>query len=208
MNRKIGIYASIMNVLAVIGFSLCMILGTDYGSYVVCMFIAFSFVPMMSAFCHYCSPEKKVAGYIAVAFSAIYTMFILTVYFAQVTAVVHDGLTGQAAQILDYSKFGLFFSYDLLGYGLMALSTFFAGLTIDARSKGDKWLKALLLFHGIFFVSCFLIPMFGWFGSDMQHKEWIGVAVLEFWCIYFIPTGLLSVSHFRNKTKNRVFSTF
>jgi hypothetical protein len=199
MNKRIGIYSSVVNVLAVIAFSLCMLIGTNYWSYIVCMFIAFSFVSMMSAYCHYSSVEKRVAGYIAVAFSSIYTMFILAVYFAQVTAVVNDRLSEQAAQIIDYSKFGLFFSYDLLGYGLMALSTFFAGLTIDVKSKGDRWLKMLLLIHGVFFISCFIIPMLGLFGPG-QSSEWIGVAVLQFWCIYFIPIGILSISHFQKKS--------
>lgn len=40
-------------------------------------------------------------------------------------------------QIIDYQKIGLFFSYDLLGYGFMALSTFFAGLTMKAKKAGQ-----------------------------------------------------------------------
>lgn len=199
MNRKIGIYSSIVNVLSVIAFLLYLIIGEDYGSYLVSMFIAFSFVPMMSAFCYYSSKEKKVAAYSAVAFSAIYTVLILIVYFAQVTAVALDGLNEQATQIIDYSKFGLFFSYNLLGYGIMALATFFCGLSIDVKSRKDKWLKWLLIIHGIFFVSCFIMPMLGLFSPDMQGGDWIGVAVLGFWCIYFIPIGILSGLYFRDK---------
>lgn len=200
MNRKIGMYSSIINVIAVVAFALCMIVGSNYGSYLVCIFIAFSFVPMMSTFCHYSSMDKKVAGYIAIVFSAIYAVFILAVYYAQVTAVALDGLNEQATQIIDYSKFGLFFSYDLLGYGIMALATFFVGLTVDVKSKTDKLLKWLLIIHGIFFVSCFIMPMLGLFSPNMQGADWIGVAVLEFWCIYFIPIGVLSFMHFKKKT--------
>ena len=193
-------YSSIINVIAVVAFALCMIVGSNYGSYLVCIFIAFSFVPMMSTFCHYSSMDKKVAGYIAIVFSAIYAVFILAVYYAQVTAVALDGLNEQATQIIDYSKFGLFFSYDLLGYGIMALATFFVGLTVDVKSKTDKFLKWLLIIHGIFFVSCFIMPMLGLFSPNMQGADWIGVAVLEFWCIYFIPIGVLSFMHFKKKT--------
>ena len=42
---------------------------------------------------------------------------------------------------------GLLFSYDLLGYGMMALSTFFIGLTIKPKNKKDKWLKYLMMIH-------------------------------------------------------------
>lgn len=118
------------------------------------------------------------------------------VYFAQMTTVRTGGLTSQAVSLLDFQQFGLFFNYDLLGYALMALSTFFAGLTICVKSKADKWLKALLLIHGVFFLTCFILPMLGLFTTDMAGAEWIGTAVLEFWCVYFIPISVLSFFHF------------
>jgi hypothetical protein len=176
-----------------------MLLGSNFGSYFVCMFIAFSFVPMMCAFCTYSTQENRAAGYTSMIFSGIYAVLILLVYFAQVTAVQLDGLNEQALQIIDYSKFGLFFSYDLLGYGLMALSTFFAGLTIKPMSKSDKWLKWLLIIHGIFFICCFIMPMLGLFSTEMQGVDWIGTAILMFWCVYFAPIGVLSFLYFKNK---------
>ena len=197
MNRKIGMYSSLINILAVIGFAVCMLVGTNFGSYFVCMFIALSFVPMMCAFGAYGTPGRKAAGYASMLFAAIYALFILAVYFAQVTAVRLNGLNEQALQILDYSRFGLFFSYDLLGYGLMALSTFFAGLTVEPKTASDKWLKYLLLIHGVFFISCFILPMLGLFRPGMRGAAWIGTAVLEFWCVYFIPVGILSFLHFK-----------
>ena len=153
MNKKIGMYSSVINICSVAAFAICMLVGFDFGNYLVCMFIAFSFVPMMCAFNQYSSQERKVAGYASMIFAGVYAVIILLVYFAQVTAVRNDGLGEQALQIIDYQKFGLFFSFDLLGYGLMALSTFFAGLTIEVKSKSDKWLKRLLIIHGVFFVA-------------------------------------------------------
>lgn len=200
MNKKIGMYSAIINSCSVIAFALCMIISSDFGSYFVCMFIAFSFAPMMCAFCFYSTQENKVAGYTSMVFSGIYAVMILLVYFAQVTTVRLDGLNEQAMQIIDYTKFGLFFSYDLLGYGLMAFSTFFAGLTISPKTKSDKWLKWLLIIHGVFFISCLIMPMLGLFSPDMEGADWIGTVVLEFWCVYFIPVGILSFLHFKNKT--------
>ena len=199
MNRKIGMYSSIINMLAVFGFALCMLVGTNFGSYIVCMFIAFSFVPMMCAFCTYSTQEDKTAGYTSIIFAAVYSVFILAVYFAQLTAVRLMGLNEQATQIIDYQQFGLFFSYDLLGYGLMALSTFFAGLTIKTETKADMWLKWLLIIHGIFFFSCLVMPILGLFNTDTQGATWIGTAVLEFWCVYFIPVGILSFLYFKKQ---------
>ncbi|WP_326975447.1 hypothetical protein [Caproicibacter sp. BJN0012] len=197
MNKKIGMISSIINLFAVIGFALCMLIGTSFGSYLICMFIAFSFVPMICTFAIYSPMEKKAAGYTAMIFSGAYAVFVLMVYFGQVTAVRLDNLNEQASQILNYQRFGLFFSYDLLGYGLMALATLFAGFTIEPRSKADKWLKWLLLMHGIFFIGCFVIPILGLFSKSMNGAVWVGTAVLMVWCIYFIPIGILSFLHFK-----------
>lgn len=199
MNKKIGMVSTIVNLCAVIGFALCMLVGTNYGGYFTSMFIAFSFVPMMCTLAAYGKPENRVAGYTSMIFAGIYAVLILLVYFAQVTTVWMDSLNEQALNILDYQKFGLFFSYDLLGYGLMALATFFAGFTIECKTKSDQWLKALLHIHGIFFISCFIIPMLGIFTEDMQGANWIGVAVLEFWCMYFIPIDILMLMNFKKK---------
>ena len=192
MNRKIGMTASIVNVTAVGIFALSMLTGSTFLSYLSSMFIALSFVPMMCTFCFYAGSDRRVAGIIAVGFSAMYAAIILLVYFAQLTTLRLDSLTEQAAHLLDFQKFGLFFNYDMLGYALMALSTFFAGLTLSKKS----WLKSLLMVHGIFFISCLIIPMLGIFSAD--GNPLIGVIVLETWCIYFIPVGILSYRFFKN----------
>jgi hypothetical protein len=163
------------------------------------MFIAFSFIPMIVAFAIYSKPENKAAAYTAMIFAGIYAVFILLVYFAQVTTVRMSSLNEQAAQIISSQKFGLFFNYDLLGYGIMALSTFFIGLTIDGKSNGDKWLKWFLLIHGVFFVSSFILPVIGVFSTDIEQSNRIGPMIQTFWCIYFSTVGVLSFLYFKKK---------
>ena len=199
MNKKIGVYSAVVNFIAVFCFALFMLFGFDYGSYFSSMFIAFSFVPMMCGYAYFAKKEEKLAGYVAVAFSAIYTAIILLVYFAQLTTVRLNDLTQQATVLLDFQHCGLLFNYDLLGYAVMSLATFFAGLTIKPQTKTDKWLKYLLMVHGVFFVSCLVFPMLGLFKAN--RPTWIGVAVLEFWCLYFCPISILSYLHFSNLTK-------
>lgn len=198
MNRKIGMYASLVNVVAVTGFALAMLLGSNFGSYITSIFIAFSFVPMISTFCSYAKTEAKSVGYTAIGFAVMYATINSLVYYTQITTVRAGNLSEQATRILDFQQFGLFFNYDMLGYAMMSLATFFAGLTIDVKSKVDKCLKALLLIHGVFFISCFIIPMLGLFTPNGEGTTWIGTAILIFWCIYFIPVGLLSYFHFSN----------
>lgn len=201
MNRKIGIVSSAINLLAVLGFAVSMLFGFDFGSYLCSMFIAFSFVPMMCCFLHFAAPEHKAAGYAAVAFASVYATIILLVYFTQLTTVRFGGLTEQAWELLDFQQMNLFFSFDLLGYALMALATFFAGLTICPKKIAENWLRTLLLIHGVFFISCLLLPMLGVFQAD--GPAWIGIAVLEFWCAYFCPVAILSLLYFRNKEETK-----
>jgi hypothetical protein len=52
--------------------------------------------------------------------------------------------------------------------------------------------------HGIFFVSCLVLPMLGLFTPEMQGADWIGALVLEVWCAYFIPVGVLAFQFFRH----------
>lgn len=138
------------------------------------------FVPMMCCFLQFAAPERRATGYVAAVFAGMYAAIILLVYFAQLTTVRFDGLTEQARILLDFRQMNLFFSFDLLGYAMMSLATFFAGLTVCPRSRTDRWLRALLLIHGVFFISCLLMPMLGVFRVD--SPAWIGTAVLEFWC--------------------------
>lgn len=194
MNKRIGMYCSVVNFIAVICFAMSMLLGFDNGSYFSSMFIAFSFVPMICGYAYFSEKNAKLAGYVSVAFAAIYTAIILLVYFAQLTTVRLNDLTQQAAVLLDFQQCGLLFHYDLLGYAVMSLAAFFAGLTIKPQTKTDRWLKYLLMVHGVFFISCLIMPMLGIFKAD--SPAWIGVAVLEFWCFYFCPVSILSFLHF------------
>lgn len=194
MNKKIGVYGSVVNFIAVICFALSMLFGFNFGSYFSSMFIALSFVLMMCGYAYFSEKKVKLTGYVAVAFAAIYAAIILLVYFAQLTTVRLNNLTQQAAILLDFQQCGLLFNYDLLGYAVMSLATFFAGLTVKVRTKADQWLKYLLIVHGVFFISCLIVPMLGVFKAD--SSTWIGITVLEFWCLYFCPVSFLSYLHF------------
>ena len=90
--------------------------------------------------------KYKLAGYILVAFASIYATIILLVYFAQLTTVWLNELSNQAIILLDFQQCSLMFNYDLFGYALMVLSTFFAGLTIPTYTTTDKWLNLLYIF--------------------------------------------------------------
>lgn len=196
MNRKISKLGAIIVSITVVLFAISMFVSS-FSSYVVCMILPIGYILLTAGFHHECDEDRKVAANAGLVFAALYATLIFIVYFAQTTAVRLDSLGSEALKILDYSKGGLFFSYDLLGYGFMALSTFFIGLTIKPQCKCDKWLKALLMIHGVFFITCFIMPMVGVFGGSTDGEGVVaGIIALEFWCAYFLPIGILSAIHF------------
>ncbi len=200
MNQTIAKIGAIVVVITVALFAVFLPVF-PFGNYLVCMFLALGYLLMLTGFHHESGAERKVAANAGALFGCIYATLILLVYFAQLTAVRNDALNDQAAMILDFSRGGLLFSYDLLGYGMMALSTFFTGLTIRPKNRKDRWLKYLMLIHGVFFFGCLVMPMTGIFRETMSSgSDSIGgILALEFWCAYFLPIGVLSALHFRRE---------
>ena len=187
--------------LTVFLFAICIVCGFPFGSYFVCMLLPIGYVMMAAGFQHESDEKTKVSANIGLVLSAVYAVLILLVYYAQTTTVRLEELSDQAIRILDYQKGGLLFNYDLLGYGMMALSTFFIGLSIRAENKRDLWLRRLMIIHGLFFFSCFIMPMTGAFTNMADGKSGRGGDIaLLFWCVYFIPIGILSYIHFSRKT--------
>ena len=198
MNKSIPKIGAVIVAVTVFLFAVCMIVKFHFGSYLVCMFLPIGYIMMVAGFRHECCAEQRVAASIGLVFSAIYAVLIFLVYFAQITSVRLENLNEQAIRILDYQRGGLLFNYDLLGYGMMALSTFFIGLSIKADSNSDKWMKYLMMIHGIFFFSCFIMPMTGVFTSMATEETGnSGTIALLIWCIYFFPIGVLAYKHFK-----------
>ena len=197
MNRIIPKIGSAIVTITVFLFAVFMIVNFSIGSYIVCMFLPIGYIMMVTGFHHESTEEFQVSANLGMVFSVIYAVLIFLVYFAQTTTVRLEEMSEQAVKILDYQRGGLLFNYDLLGYGMMALSTFFIGLSIKSDSKADKWMKYLMMIHGIFFISCFIMPMTGVFTNMTSGENSDGGTIaLLFWCAYFLPIGVLSFLHF------------
>ena len=199
MNRTVSKIGAAVVTVTVFLFAVFIIADFTFGSYFVCMLLPIGYIMMAAGFQHESDEKTRVSANIGLILAAVYAVLILLVYDAQTTTVRLEKLNEQAVRILNYAKGGLMFNYDLLGYGMMALSTFFIGLSIRAENKPDLWLKRLMLIHGVFFYSCFLMPMTGMFtGMANGEKGNGGDIALLFWCAYFLPIGVLAWKHFSN----------
>ena len=179
-------------------FALFLIINYSMGSFFVCLILPLGFIMMTAGLHSECESDRKVAANTGMVLAAVYCVFIMLVYFTQLTTVKNENLSEQAVNLLSMGKLGLIFNFDLLGYGIMALSTFFTGLSMKANNKADKWLKALMMIHGVFYFSCTFMPMTGVFAEMSSGGDGLGGRLaLVAWCVYFLPVGMLSYLHFK-----------
>ena len=197
LNKIISKVGSSIVTVTVFLFALFLMINFPTGYFFVCLILPIGFIMMTAGIQNECEGDRKVAAIIGLILAAVYATFIMLVYFAQLTTVKNELLNEQAANLLVFGKFGLIFNYDLLGYGVMALSTFFTGLSMKPKNKTDKWLRALMLIHGVFYFSCTFMPMTGMFAKMSSGGDGIGGRLaLVVWCVYFLPIGILSFIHF------------
>ncbi|MEE1263334.1 hypothetical protein [Ruminococcus sp.] len=200
LNKTIAKVGSGIVTVTVFLFALFLIINYSMGSFFVCLILPLGFIMMTAGIHNECENDRKVAANIGLTLAAVYCTFIMLVYFTQLTTVNNEQLTEQAANLLEMGKCGLIFNYDLLGYGIMALSTFFTGLSMKAKNKADKWIKALMMIHGVFYFSCTFMPITGMFSKMSSDGDGLGGRLaLVAWCVYFLPIGILSFIHFRKR---------
>ena len=198
MDRTIAKVGSAIVTVTVFLFAIFLIINFSLGSFFVCLILPVGFIMMTAGLHNECEVDRKVAANIGLILAAVYSVFIMLVYFTQLTTVNNEQLTEQAAKLLSFGKYGLIFNFDLLGYGVMALSTFFTGLSMKPKNKPDKWLRALLMIHGVFYFSCTFMPITGMFAKMSSGGDGIGGRLaLVTWCVYFLPVGILSFLHFK-----------
>ena len=124
LNRKISKVGAAIVTVTVFLFAIFLIVDFSMGSYFVCLILPIGFIMMTAGLQGECEDDRKVAANTGLLLAAVYGTFIMLVYYTQLTTVNNEQLNEQAANLLVFAKYGLIFNFDLLGYGLMALSTF------------------------------------------------------------------------------------
>ena len=127
LNKTISKVGSAIVTVTVFLFAMFLVIDFSMGSYFVCLILPIGFILMTAGLNNECEDDRKVAASIGLILAAVYSTFIMLVYFSQLTTVNNEQLNEQATKLLVFNKCGLIFNYDLLGYGVMALSTFYEG---------------------------------------------------------------------------------
>ncbi len=192
MDNKIKYIGLGFTLLSTVLFALFMLFDFTMGSYFICIFLAIGYLMMVSGFISN-QENNKSLKYLALAFGIVYTVLIYIVYFTQVTVVNKANAPEDVLYVLNYSNLNIMFYLDLLGYGFMALSTLFLGLSLETKNKIDKAFKILLMGHGIFFLPCLIMPMTPLLDKTEGSSSKGGVIALEIWCIYFIAVCVVGI---------------
>lgn len=206
MNRKIGFISSIVMSSTIAIFLICLIIAlfvqnivTENLSYGVCAILSWAWVATSCSYSCFAKKERIAAAKIGVAIGVIYSTIISIVYFTQITTVLYKSVDEKILQAFSFTSSGSWlFNLDLLGYGLLAISTFFVGLTLQAQNKTDKALKILLMLHGAFFV-CMFVPVLPLPATNQGNG---GTIALICWCLFFLPICILSTLHYKKLSGN------
>jgi hypothetical protein len=196
MNKKLGIYSSGIAAICTMLFAIGLLSRNSTLSFFVCLLLSWAYVLATCAYSYYAKEDRKAVAYAGAAIAVIYSVFTNLVYFSQLTTVAYGTADNAVINAINFRPGSWIFGFDLLGYGLMALSTFLIGLTVEPNNKKDKWMKTMLLLHGIFFPVCVIGPMLNLFKAGADDSA--GVIGLLVWCIYFTPIMVLSTLHFKN----------
>lgn len=198
-NEKIGFYSAIIAGLSTAIFAISMLIDNMLLiSFGICMVLSWSYIVLTCAFAAQANQDKKVFAYAGLSFASVYAVFINLVYFTQLTTVNQKAASKDVINALTYTPGSWIFALDIFGYGMMAVSTFFVGLTIFPKNRTDKWLKTMLMLHGLFAIGI-IFPMFNLFNvtAGVDSVNNMGVIVLEGWSLFFIPIMMLAAKHFK-----------
>ncbi|MBU5671545.1 hypothetical protein [Paenibacillus brevis] len=201
MNKQLGFYSSIIAGGCTVLFLIGLVTFNGPLSYFVCLLLSWAYVLLACAFAQEAEEDKKGIALGGVAIAVIYSVFTNFVYYSQLTTVAHQSASPAVIEAITFTPGSWVFGFDIMGYGLMALSTFLIGLTIRAQTGKERVMKYMFLIHGAFFPVCVLLPMFNVFKQGGE-SDMSGVIALIFWCIYFAPMMALSTIYFRSRKRD------
>lgn len=198
-NSRVGFFSALTAMTSTILFGISLIMNAPNLSFGVCMILSWSYIALTCAFATKAAMDRKALAYTGMALACVYAVFVNLVYFTQLTIVNQKAASDDVLKILIFQPGSLMFAFDILGYGIMALSTFFVGMSIAPARTTDKWLRRLLMIHGIFAPICFVFPTLGIFNNteSIEQTSTSGMIGLVGWCLYFIPIMILSAGHYR-----------
>lgn len=197
MNRRLGFYSSVVTALCTSLFFIGLFTGSEVLNYASCLVLSWAYVLTACAYASYAAKDRQALALGGVAIGIIYSVFTNLVYYTQLTTVAYQTADQGLLDALAFRSGTWMFGFDIMGYGLMGLSTLLIGLALQSANRRDRIMKAMLLGHGVFFPICVIMPMLNVFKAGADDSA--GILALKLWCLYFAPVMVLSAVHFLQK---------
>jgi hypothetical protein len=155
---RVGFWSGLLTVIFSLVYSVAQI-GSVLGAFeepwdlvamfVPSLFLAFSFVVLMSAVRRYSGNERIIWGDLGVAFAAMYAVLVSLVYFVELVVVIPKVLNdeSEAVSLLLFEEGSFMVATDAIGYAFMSISTLFAAF-IFSGIREQRWTKRMLLANG------------------------------------------------------------
>ena len=158
-------------------------------------FLPFSFVILAVCIHHIATADKKIFSQIGIAFSIIYSVLILIVYYTQLTLIIPNQMGGtlKGFEPFLFTPFNSFlFGLDVLGYGIMNLATLFFAFVFE-RKGPEKRIWWFLFLNGIMFPTNMLSTVY----PPILFAD-------STWAVTFPVSMILLAVYFKRKTIDEI----
>lgn len=166
----------------------------DYIWMYLAIFQLFAFLVFILSNHFIAPPEKKLFGFVSIAFALISTTVLLIAYFVQFSVVPMSMMKGETegiALLTQYNGHGIFIALEELGYITMSISFLFLAFVYLAKSKLEKSIRLVLLLPFIITVISFVLYSVK-YGLDRNYRFEV-VAISINWLVIIVAGVLISI---------------
>lgn len=158
------------------------------------MFLALSFLIMMTAVHYYADHYKRIWSHIGLLFALAYFVFVSIVYFTVLTVTMPHMLKGEVETValLRYIPKSFMTGIDALGYTSMSLSTLFAAF-VFVKPGLERWTRMAFIANGVIapiILSTQVYPLMAYAGAS--------------WILTMPLSSLLITLLFKNKLSQKI----
>jgi hypothetical protein len=158
------------------------------------LFLALSFIIMMTAVHYQTSEDKKIWSHLGLLFTLAYFVFVTIVYFTVLTVTMPHMLRGEVdkVEILRYIPKSFMTGIDALGYTCMSLSTLFASKAFSKLGTENR-IRIVFFTNGVIAPIILLTQIY----PNMAYAGAI-------WIVTMPLSSFLVALHFKNRLRKNL----
>lgn len=167
----------------------------DYNWMYLAIFQLFAYVIFVISN-HFIAPsEKKLYGFISIAFALISVTVLLIAYYTQFSVVPISFMKGETegiALMTQYNGHGMFIAMEELGYITMSISFLFLAPIFSVKKRLEKSIRMILIVPFLITVLSFVVYSIK-FGLDRDYRFEVATITIN-WLVIITVGILISIS--------------